>query len=331
MHFLLICMLGLCYRAYFAKSSYLGELAISFLPYLCGLALIGVCLSLRRLGKVMMQKKNKIWLLISSFFILWFWTIFACFMVQIMQFYGEYALAPNEKTNLKVLFSNIYKDNTGYDEITGAIALHKPDLVMFVEFEEHHYEHLIDYLKQNFQHIKYLPWSTSIIASKYPLKFLPTSVTHRLRKYQTFELHKADEIFYGYLVHTSSPTSKKHFHNRNEQLSIIAKDFITLQARSNNEKTFMVWDFNVSPRSAYYQSFSQALSGKMENATKSFSFYFSWNLAKLLQIAEIHDSIPHILFSHIDQLFVSPALKVKSLEGIQFSGSDHRGFLFELH
>lgn len=68
----------------------------------------------------------------------------------------------------------------------------------------------------------------------------------------------------------------------------------------------------------------------MDNATRSFPYYFSWNLSKLLKISGTLEGVPEILFSHIDQLFVSKATKVKSITPLQFSGSDHKGFIFEL-
>lgn len=159
---------------------------------------------------------------------------------------------------------------------------------MFVEFEEHHYEQLKNALEQRFSYIEYLPWSTSIIASKYPISLLPTSVDGEKWRYHYFQIEKEGQKYLGYLIHTSSPTSERHFRNRNLQLQKIASDFNTLhrQERPSDAKIFMIGDFNVSPWSVYYQDFAQQLSGSMENATRAFPVYFSRNLAKLLRISE---------------------------------------------
>jgi hypothetical protein len=57
----------------------------------------------------------------------------------------------------------------------------------------------------------------------------------------------------------------------------------------------------------------------MENATRAFPYYFSWNLAKLLRISGTLDGVPELFYSHIDQLLVSKSLKIKSLTPLQFS------------
>ena len=143
------------------------------------------------------------------------------FLWKFHSFYGHYQLSENAAGNLKVLFSNIYKDNLGYDELSGTIARENPDVIMFVEFED-----------QNFAYIEYLPWSTSIVASKYPLNLLPTSVKGKKWRYHYFQIQKENQNYLAYLVHTSSPTSQRHFLNRNKQLKIIANDFLTMHSES---------------------------------------------------------------------------------------------------
>ena len=317
------------------RDSYVGELSMSFLPYWWGAMSIGLLISLWGLWqKLYPKKENKTWLRIqfSVFFVLGFSAMLGIFLWKFHSFYGHYQLSENAAGNLKVLFSNIYKDNVEYDELSGTIARENPDVIMFVEFEEHHYKHLKSFLEENFSYVEYLPWSTSIVASKYPLNLLPTSVKGKKWRYHYFQIQKGNQDYLAYLVHTSSPTSQRHFVNRNKQLKIIANDFLTMHSEWRWElgKVFMVWDFNISPWSKYYEDFADQLSGKMENATRAFPYYFSWNLAKLLKISRTLEGVPEILFSHIDQLFVSKATKVKSITPLQFSGSDHKGFIFEL-
>ena len=317
------------------RESYLGELSMSFLPYWWTAMSIGLLISLWGLWKYLhwkKEEKTRFWIQFSTLFVVGFGSILGVFLWKFHNFYNHYQLSGDSQANLKVLFSNIYKDNLGYDELTGTLARENPDVAMFVEFEEHHYEHLKGFLEKQFAFVEYLPWSTSIVVSKYPLSLLPTSVKGQKWRYHYFQIQKGDQHYLAYLVHTSSPTSQRHFNNRNHQLKIISNDFLTMHqaSRWENGKVFMVWDFNISPWSKYYEEFSNELSGTMDNATRSFPYYFSWNLSKLLKISGTLEGVPELLYSHIDQLLVSKNLKIKSLTPLQFSWSDHKGFLFEI-
>ncbi|MDO4713395.1 MAG: hypothetical protein Q4B28_01765 [bacterium] len=89
----------------------------------------------------------------------------------------------------------------------------------------------------------------------------------------------------------------------------------------------MLGDFNVSPWSQFYKAFEQKLDGKLINSTRAFPIFMSWDLSKLLRIADIAE-LPSFLRSHIDHSFVSPELKISELRAIQFAGSDHTGLVF---
>lgn len=69
---------------------------------------------------------------------------------------------------------------------------------------------------------------------------------------------------------------------------------------------------------------------KLINATQSFPIYFSWNLAKLLEISGTLKGVPPLVWSHIDQIFFTPNLKISKLKSLDIKGSDHRGFSLEI-
>lgn len=58
------------------------------------------------------------------------------------------------------MYANIYKDNTDYNDIENLIEKENPDLIFFVEFADHHYQHLKDILQKDY------PYSNSTIRSK---------------------------------------------------------------------------------------------------------------------------------------------------------------------
>lgn len=254
------------------------------------------------------------------------------FSSKFWAFYGEYQQAEQLDSPLKVMYSNIYKDNPHYEELLKQIEDENADILLFVEFKPHHKANLQPLLQQKYPYMIKASDSTSFIASKYPLTKLSTSLEDEKWKYYYFKVEKTDQNYYFYLVHTSSPTSQDHFFNRNRQLERLSQDFLSFQSqeRPANAKIVMLGDFNISPRSLYYEQFAKKLEGKLENATRSFPMYFSRDLAKLLEISGTIKGVPSLLWSHIDQLFISPSVKMNALKAIQVLGSDHRGFSFKV-
>ena len=72
-----------------------------------------------------------------------------------------------------MLFANIHKDNTEYAAIEKTITDSNPDVIMFVEFSDHHYINLKDFLQTNYPYTNTTTWSKkfvgNIVFSKYPL------------------------------------------------------------------------------------------------------------------------------------------------------------------
>ena len=72
-----------------------------------------------------------------------------------------------------MLFANIHKDNTSYIDIKKIITDHDPDMLMFVEFADHHYKNLKEFLQKTYPYSNNTTWSKkfvgSMVFSKYPL------------------------------------------------------------------------------------------------------------------------------------------------------------------
>ena len=179
--------------------------------------------------------------------------------------------------------------------------------------------------------------------SKYPITnfhsiFKQTSAW----KYWYFMVEKDSIPYYFYLIHTSSPTSYFDFKKRNQQLNIIKKEFFLEHENSRDEdaKIIMIWDFNLSPWSHYYKTFVNDFQWKFRNITRSVPMLFTRNLSEMLKIHKDFTFLPTrfrkyiwyfpILWSHIDQAFVTNSLKVKNFKKIHIDWSDHDWFVFEI-
>lgn len=256
--------------------------------------------------------------------------MFVLFTGRFWNFYKKVQLASDLQQPLKIFYANIYKDNSEYASLLEQIEAENPDVILFVEYSPHHQQGLGVPLLQKYPHRIKAQDSTSFIASKYPVERIPTSLDQQKWKYYHFFLEKSDHKYHIALVHTSSPTSHQHFLNRNAQLEKLAEELLEFQDQHPESKTLIVGDFNISPRSNYYQLLAKKRDKKLINATQSFPIYFSWNLAKLFEISGALEGVPPLLWSHIDQVFFSPNLQLAKLKSLDIKGSDHRGFSLEI-
>jgi endonuclease/exonuclease/phosphatase (EEP) superfamily protein YafD len=100
---------------------------------------------------------------------------------------------------------------------------------------------------------------------------------------------------------------------RNIQIGNLLSDL--LKYKKNWTPTIIIWDFNLSPWSYYYKQFTKHLD--MQNALSYQSPNYTWSL-----------HWQWIFRSHIDQLFISPEIKISPVKIENLSWSDHRSFIF---
>jgi endonuclease/exonuclease/phosphatase family metal-dependent hydrolase len=100
---------------------------------------------------------------------------------------------------------------------------------------------------------------------------------------------------------------------RNIQIWKLLSDFI--KYHKDWTPAIIIWDFNLSPRSYYYKQLTKHIN--MQNAL---SFQDPNYTRSLLQ--------QWIFRSHIDQLFISPEIKISPIIIEDLSWSDHRSFTF---
>lgn len=352
---LVIIILGLGLLYFFTMWSqlpFLWELAVSFFPLGMPIILIGLFISLRNLWKKLYKRPTTPRPLekYSIFFVLAFGGLFLLYSHTIQNFYqvtkSEEIQQDIETEGIKVLFANIYKENPNSDQLQEIISKYNPDLVLFVEFSDQHKDKLGSFIEANYPYINRTSWSKifvgSVVFSKYPIENLAEDFEQGSWRYAYFAIEKGGEKYYFYEVHTSSPTSLENFQTRNQQLTRLAEDINSLHSatRTEDAKVLMLWDFNVTPRSPYYQKFAQSLATNWENKTRNLNLFFSWNLGEMLLIhQDFAKYLPtkmrflahplKIFGAHIDHLFSNT--QIKNLEIIQIPGSDHKGMVFEAY
>lgn len=301
---------------YLGRETFIAELAISFLPYLfIGIIVLMIGIGLRGLRK---KRKNCFRLLFLRSGVLGI-----LYGTEFFSFYKISALPAGNEQGLKVYYANILYTNDDYVALQQQIDAYDPDVVALVEFSQKHEEMMKDYFQSKFPYVNRNTWSTKlagdVVFSKYPMQDLLGRYGSGRWKYSYFKLETPQPL-YMYVVHTSSPVSLKMFRMRNQQLKKLSED-IREQGAEREEQVpiVMVGDFNITPWSAFYAQFEAGLNGALINVFRRNTPVFTRNLGKF-----------QLLSSHIDHVFLSPQLKVSSLQVQYLPGSDHRAVLFTL-
>lgn len=316
---------------YFFRESFIAELAISFIPYIiwfCSIALIiEIYLIINESKKRRKYKSIRIFFtILITILTIGIWTLYSS---EFFWFYNQNdeSIRLNNDEGIKVFYANIYYQNVDYNSLQEKINEKNPDIVILVEFSDDHEDEMKDFFKENYPYMNRNSRSTmlagDVVFSKIPInKAYTTWIEWRWnRKYSYMEIDCRDYIpdckdnIDLYVIHTAAPVSLENFEMRNNQLEQLWLDF---QQYSNSwNHTIVIWDFNLSPRSYYYKKLVKnrdllnALSFQSPNYTRS--LFQQW-----------------IFRSHIDQLFISPRIKISEIKIEDLTWSDHRSFTFDL-
>ncbi len=311
---------------YFSREGFISELAISFEPYIirfCILAIIiEIWIIIHESKRNRKHKSLKILLTtLITIITIWIWTLYS---FEYFWFYNQNDESNRLKNNeewIKVFYSNIYYKNTDYKTLQQKIEKENPDIVVLVEFSDNHEDEMKEFFRENYPYMNRNSRSTmlagDVVFSKIPLRNI--TETHLVeawaRNYSYMKIFsdKYEDWIDLYVIHTSAPVSYKNFEMRNAQIGKLLSDF--LKHHTNWTPAMIIWDFNLSPWSYYYKQFTKhinmlnALSLQTPNYTRS--LHEQW-----------------IFRSHIDQLFISPEIKVSQINIENLTGSDHRSFTF---
>lgn len=307
---------------------YFSELVLSFLPYNILISFLWIIfwfLFLKFFAKkIIIRRWMKIKILVA-FLILLSWLVFSLYSKKFTYFYHVNIQQIQEDMAwwIKILYANIYKNNTNYTGIQYSIEKENPDLIMFVEFADHHYLHLKDFLTENYPYSNSTHWSKTyiwnMVFSKIKIENWADDFPQWAWRYWYFSIDYQNKPMYFYLVHMSSPVSKKYFDMRNQQISYFFENFTLHQNihRIKQDKVIALGDFNTSPWSTFYWNFAKGFEWEFINITRSFPLLFTWKSL----------GFP-LLWTHIDHIFVNKFVTIKDLHIVDISGSDHKWFSF---
>lgn len=312
---------------YFFRDSFIAELAISFVPYIiwfCILALvIEIYLIIHESKRRRKYKSIKIFFtILVTILTIWIWTLYS---TEFFWFYNQNdeSIRLNEnKEWIKVFYANILFKNTDYQSLKEKILEENPDIVVMVEFSDEHEDEMKEFFKKSYPYMNrnsrsdMLAWD--VVFSKIPLKNITETheveIWSRNYSYTKILCNECEEWADLYVIHTAAPVSTKNFNMRNNQISKLKSDFTREQNLWN--PTIIIWDFNLSPRSYYYKELT-----KNRNMLNALSFQSPNYTRSLLQ--------QWIFRSHIDQLFISPEVKISEVKIEKLKWSDHRSFTFK--
>ena len=312
---------------YFFRESFIAELAISFVPYIiwfCILAIIiEIYIIIHESKKRRKHKSIKIFFtILITILTIWIWTLYSS---EFFWFYNKNDESIRLKENeewIKVFYANILYKNTDYKSLQDKIIQENPDIVIMVEFSDEHESEMKEFFKENYPYINRNSRSTmlawDVVFSKIPIENITeTHIVEAWSRNYSYMKILCDECNNDvdlYVIHTSAPVSYKNYEMRNTQISKLLSDF--LKYHNDWTPTMIIWDFNLSPWSYFYKQFTKhinmlnALSYQSPNYTRS--LFQQW-----------------IFRSHIDQLFISPEIKISKIEIEKLAGSDHRSFSFQ--
>jgi len=310
---LFFCLLLIGGFVYIFPEFYISELVLSFLPYLLFAYFIIFVYSFSIRKKIV-----KLFMVFCSLFLLFlYW----------YNFFSFYSLNSEkfEKSGwVKVFYSNLLWTNKNYSEINNIINEEDPDVLMFVEFADHHFESMKKVLSEKYPFVNRTTWSKdlmvwSVVFSKYPIDNLSEEFPQWAWRYGYFSLNYEGQLFYFYLVHTSSPVSSRYFQMRNVQIKNLMNDFEKQKLQRKNSNVILVGDFNITPWSAFYDNLENGLWYGFKNYSSE-GVRFTWHTPKLW-----------FFWAHIDHVFASNSIFLKVDKTIKVGGSDHRGYIFYVY
>lgn len=311
---------------YFFRQSFIAELAISFFPYIIWFCVLLIFIEIFLILKESRRRrKNKtiriLFTILVTVLTIWIGTLYSS---EFFSFYNQPDNTIRLKDNewIKVFYGNIYYKNIDYHSLQQKIEEENPDIVILVEFSDAHENEMKEFFKNNYPYMNRNSWSTmlawDVVFSKIPLENI--TETHLVEawawnySYMKILCDECGNWVNLYVIHTSAPVSLKNFEMRNNQIDKLLSDF--LKNHKDWTPTMIIWDFNLSPWSYYYKQFTKHI-----NMLNALSFQSPNYTRSLFQ--------QKIFCSHIDQLFISPEIRISNVKIENLTWSDHRSFLYD--
>ncbi len=327
---------------FFFPRNYFGEIRISFLPYNIILSLIFIILYIVFFLKFWYKikfffdfSKNN-WNVFKkvSYIFLFIFVLLQFFIIlqssqKYFSFYKYDFVGSNQKIpDLTFFYANIHKNNLTYTWIVWPIKKYNPDVVLLVEYEKWHHKILWNFFKKNYPFVNriYLGiYAWNVIFSKYPLKNLSDKIQLKPWRFGYVQVQKNNRKYYFYLIHTSSPVLPWEYKNRNQQLEYLSQILNSQYNINKNYDTFVLWDFNLSPWSPYFQEFTKNLKWFVD-ITSYIPFCTTWWFMKF----PLRSHIDHIFYNKPENLIYLKKINITWIKHDWFVWSDHDWFIVKV-
>ena len=310
---------------YFFRDSFIAELAISFVPYIIWFCILALIIEIYLIIHESKRRRKHKWIkifftILITILTIWIWTLYSS---EFFWFYNQNdeSIRLNEEW-IKVFYANILYKNTDYKSLQDKIIEENPDIVIMVEFSDEHEDVMKEFFKENYPYMnrnsRSMTLAWDVVFSKIPLENI--TETHKVeawsRNYSYIKIlcDNCEDWVDLYVIHTAAPVSVKNYDMRNNQIGKLLSDF--LKYHESWTPTMIIWDFNLSPRSHYYKQLT-----KHRDMLNALSFQSPCYTRSLLQ--------QWIFRSHIDQLFISPEIRISPIKIEKLLWSDHRSFTFQ--
>lgn len=286
--------------SFFSKRFLVSELLLMLLPFLLvlNLVLLAAIFSI-------FQFKLLYKLTFFNFSAVVFLFVTLVLLINFWQFnfYSMPEVKASSQGSIRIAFFNKLYSNTSYYAIDRKLSSVNPDMIGFSELKAEDVKN-IDYLKK----YKYAFFKESRDNSKIAFfTNLPAETEDNLNLTHVLSLktHIAGDLYRVFVIHPVPPINTSWLHKRNKELDDLA-DYINSLDTKN---VILIGDFNLTPWSSAYRSFSNRLGG-LKNSALGQGINFTWGNS--------------LIKTQVDHVFLPGSVSVDKFKTEKIPGSDHR-------
>lgn len=224
-----------------------------------------------------------------------------------------------DSKDLKIALMNVLTSNNGYKDVLDTIDQNKPDVIFLEEVNNEWlsnmkvldkiYPYSIKHPREDNFGVAF--YSKSPISNKaikdfgsFDLPSIICSISHNNQKYNIIG------------IHTTPPSNKDYFANRNLMINNLSKEIIYKQI-----PTIIIGDLNTTMYSPIYISLINKT--KLIDPRKEYGINPTWSPKTKLGDGGIVEKIFKIFFIPIDHILCTSELKITSYKVGKSIGSDH--------
>ncbi|MCA1992608.1 MAG: endonuclease/exonuclease/phosphatase family protein [Coleofasciculus sp. S288] len=310
-------LLGIVVTTLLSLSSYVGW--IRLLEMLSHFRVQYLAISLLLFGLLLLTRKKHF--IIASLFCV------SLLLVEIIPWYIPQAWAVSEPSGkIRVFLSNVNDRNESYSKVISLVREENPDVAVFDEVNDA-WRKQLNSLKE------ILPYSTEwlnpsrpkigvTVYSKFPLRNVAIDYFGTTTKPGILaNLNLNGQVISLIAAHPLPPFKPNYFQSRNKQLEEIGEYVSQLKT-----PVLVVGDLNITMWSPYYKKFVSDTG--LSNARQGFGILPSWPAKS--SVSRVPNIIAPLMLIPIDQVLISPEIKVSKIKIGRNVGSDHLPVIADL-